>query len=145
MESLPLKSPPMELPPLSSAPLKKTPDEKADEELSFNFLQRHNFRNFFQISFGRKASIIVQEVWNSSKTVPTCSVPRIAVISYLARDSFDPVKNSPGGSMIVKSTFFFDIFELHTKPFERNDCFLFTVLSCSSIYVFFKPTITWNH
>ena len=49
------------------------------------------------------------------------------MISYLASDSLDPVKNSPGGSMIVKSTFFFDIFELRTKPFERGNGFLFTV------------------
>ena len=38
---------------------------------------------------------------------------------HLARDSLDPVKNSPGGSIIVRRTFFFDILDAFpSKPFE---------------------------
>ena len=43
---------------------------------------------------------------------------------HLARDSLDPVKNSPGGSIIVRRTFFFDILHAFpTKPFEDPSLF----------------------
>ena len=43
---------------------------------------------------------------------------------HLARDSLEPVKNSPGGSIIVRRTFFFDILHAFpTKPFEDPSLF----------------------
>ena len=43
---------------------------------------------------------------------------------HLARDSLEPVKNSPGGSIIVRRTFFFDILHAFpTKPFEDPSFF----------------------
>ena len=86
-----------------------------------------------------KNSIKSVFLWHSKKLGPFLLIlgnkKHFPFIFYLARDSFDPVKNSPGGSMIVRSTFFRDIFELHTKPFEPCKYFLFMVLSWSSNYM----------
>ena len=142
----------MEFPPLSSAPLKKTPEEKADEELNFNFLQRQQFTWIYIrcLLFFRVQTLVCMthrlKDWLNDKLkksflIQAQTFQRLNVVVcylfYLARDSFDPVKNSPGGSMIVKSTFFRDIFQLHTKPFEQDKYFLIKVLSRSSDHVFF--------